>query len=103
LLEKIRQKKRSLLQPVTAEEFSGLLDTAGIPDPDLIIRTGGNKRLSGYLPWQAVYSELYFTKTLWPDFTPRKFDYALLDFTKRTRRFGGGKFSDYLKNKLRKL
>jgi undecaprenyl diphosphate synthase len=82
---------------VTEEEFSSLLDTAGMPDPDLVIRTGGDLRLSGYFPWQTVYSELYFTKTLWPDFTPREFDKALLDYSQRTRRFGGGSFKDYIR------
>jgi undecaprenyl diphosphate synthase len=47
------------------------------------------------MPWQAIYAELYFTKTLWPDFTPDRFDQAIADFQKRTRRFGGGKFKDY--------
>ena len=73
----------------TEESFSQYLDTAGIPDPDLIIRTGGEFRLSGYFPWQSVYSELYFTETLWPDFTPKEFDKALLDYENRQRRFGG--------------
>ena len=64
------------------------LDTVGIPDPDLIIRTGGEKRLSGFLPWQSIYSELYFTDTLFPDFTPQRLDEALLDYQNRQRRFG---------------
>lgn len=74
---------------VTEELFSSMLDTAGIPDPDLIIRTGGEKRLSGYLPWQAVYAELIFTKTLFPDFSAKKFEGCLKEFAKRDRRFGG--------------
>lgn len=69
--------------------FSSYLDTAGTPDPDLIIRTGGEKRLSGYLPWQSVYSELFFTPTLFPDFTPDQLGLAIDDFLKRDRRFGG--------------
>jgi len=73
---------------VTEEEFSHLLYTAGQPDPDLIIRTGGELRLSGYLPWQAVYSELYFTPILWPDFGPEALEEALKDYKKRQRRFG---------------
>ena len=73
---------------VTEEAFSGLLYTAGQPDPDFIIRTGGERRLSGYLPWQAVYAELYFTPTLWPDFTPEELEKALEDFENRQRRFG---------------
>ncbi len=74
--------------PITEEEFSRLLDTTDIPDPDLLIRTGGEKRLSGFLPWQTVYTELYFTDTLWPDFTPRDLDQAIEEFQKRERRFG---------------
>jgi len=81
--EKIPAKK------ITEEVFASCLDTYGIPDPDLIIRTGGEKRLSGYLPWQSVYSELYFTNTLFPDFTPNKLKKALKDFSTRHRRFGG--------------
>lgn len=101
LLDKIQTHRRSAEEPITEKEFSSYLDTAGMPDPDLIIRTGGNLRLSGYFPWQAVYSELYFTKTLWPDFSPREFDKALLDYSKRTRRFGGGSFRDYVKQRVR--
>lgn len=74
---------------ITEELFSSMLDTAGIPDPDLIIRTGGEKRLSGYLPWQCVYSELIFTPTLFPDFSVKKFEACLKEYTKRDRRFGG--------------
>lgn len=70
------------------ENFAQFLDTAGLPDPDLIIRTGGAMRLSGFMCWQAAYSELYFTKTLMPDFTPDELDKAILDFQKRERRFG---------------
>jgi undecaprenyl diphosphate synthase len=73
---------------VSENEFSELLYTAGQPDPDLIIRTGGERRLSGYLPWQAVYAELYFTPVLWPDFTPDEFGAALKDYESRQRRFG---------------
>jgi undecaprenyl diphosphate synthase len=69
-------------------EFSSYLDTAGMPDPDLIIRTGGDYRLSGFLMWQAAYSELYFTETLFPDFTAEKFELAIEEYQKRQRRFG---------------
>lgn len=103
LLDKIQTHQRSADEPITEEEFSGYMDTAGIPDPDLIIRTGGEKRLSGYFPWQAVYAELYFTKTLWPDFSPAKFERALCDFAKRNRRFGVGKFVDYIKSAAKKV
>lgn len=73
---------------ITEAKFAQYLDTAGQPDPDLIIRTGEVMRLSGFLPWQAVYSELYFTKTLMPDFTPGELDKAIAEFQKRKRRFG---------------
>lgn len=74
---------------LTEEKFSTYLDTSGIPDPDLVIRTGGDQRTSGYLPWQSVYAELYFTDTLFPDFTPDKLEDALQNFAGRDRRFGG--------------
>lgn len=64
------------------------LDTAGLPDPDLLIRSGGEKRLSNFLLWQTAYSELYFCDTLWPDFGPADFDAALHDYAGRKRRFG---------------
>jgi undecaprenyl diphosphate synthase len=63
--------------------------SADIPDPDLIIRTGGEYRLSNFLLWQAAYSELYFTPTLWPDFTTDEIDGAIADYQRRSRRFGG--------------
>ena len=85
------------IENITELDFEKHLDTVGIPVPDLVIRTGGDVRLSGYLPWQTVYSELYFTKVLFPDFTPREFDKALLDYSKRDRRFGKGSFDDYKK------
>jgi len=66
------------------------LDTAGIPDPDMIIRPGGEKRLSGFMPWQSEYSELYFTDVLMPDFGPSELDKALAEYGKRKRRFGAG-------------
>ena len=85
---------------ITEEVISSYLDSADIPDPDLIIRTGGELRLSGYLPWQSVYSELYFTPVLMPEFTVKEFDKAILDYQRRERRFGGGKFKDYRKQSL---
>jgi undecaprenyl diphosphate synthase len=84
-IQKLINEKKSI---VTEKDFSDLLYTAGQPDPDLIIRTGGEMRLSGYLPWQSVYSELYFTDTLWPNFTPQEFDKALAEYSNRQRRFG---------------
>ncbi len=81
---------RLTINELSEQSFGQFLDTANMPDPDLIIRTGGDLRLSGYFPWQSVYSELYFTKTLWPDFTPDELDKALEDYSGRERRFGGG-------------
>jgi len=73
---------------ITSNEFSQYLDTIGMPDPDLIIRTGGAQRLSGFLPWQSEYSEFYFTKTCFPGFTAKKFDKALKEYDARQRNFG---------------
>ena len=74
---------------LTEEAFSQYLDSASIPDPDLIIRPSGELRLSNFLSWQSAYSEMYFTDVLWPDFTPQVLDEALADYEKRQRRFGG--------------
>ena len=76
---------------VDEEAFASCLDTAGIPDPDLIIRTSGELRLSNFLLWQAAYAEFYFTDVLWPDFDKQEFDKALASFSKRERRMGGRK------------
>lgn len=76
-------------QPVTESLFQRYLGTADIPDPDLLIRTSGERRISNFLLWQIAYTELYFTKTLWPDFRRREFILALLDYQTRERRFGG--------------
>lgn len=73
---------------LTMEDFSSYLVTAGIPDPDLIIRTSGEERLSNYLLWQGAYSELYFTDTLWPDFRKEEFRKALEAYASRDRRYG---------------
>lgn len=73
---------------IKAKDLEEQLDTIGIPDPDLIIRTGGAKRLSGFMSWQSAYSELYFTNALFPDFTPKKLDETLRDYEQRQRRFG---------------
>ena len=75
--------------PVSEEEFSGLLYTSGIPDPDLIIRPSGEYRLSNFLLWQSAYAELYFTDVLWPDFTTGDMDRAIIEYQRRDRRFGG--------------
>jgi undecaprenyl diphosphate synthase len=75
-------------EELTEENFSELLDTAGIPNPDLIIRTSGEIRLSNFLLWQAAYAELYFTETLWPDFSKEEFQLAIDSYSRRERRFG---------------
>lgn len=74
--------------PVSEEVFSKKLWSHPMPDPDLIIRTGGEKRLSNFLPWQSVYSELFFTDTKWPAFTKEEFDAILAEFSTRERRRG---------------
>lgn len=73
---------------LSEEKFEKYLDTSEMPDPDLIIRTGGEQRLSGFLPWQSTYSELYFTETLMPELSVEEFDKALLEYENRQRRFG---------------
>lgn len=73
---------------ITEEKFSKYLYTTDIPDPDLLIRTGGEKRLSNFLLWQCAYTEFYFTPILWPDFGPDFLDDAIAEFTRRERRFG---------------
>jgi undecaprenyl diphosphate synthase len=73
---------------ITEELFAENLDTAGLPEPDLLIRTGGEKRLSNFLLWQSAYTEFYFTDTLWPDFDKADFTAALTDFSSRERRYG---------------
>lgn len=78
-------------EAVTEEIFSSYLDTAGIPDPDLLIRTSGELRLSNYLLWQLAYTELYVTDCLWPDFNQEELEKAILQYNKRDRRFGGVK------------
>lgn len=75
--------------PVTLESFPAALDTSGIPDPDLIIRTGGEQRISNFLLWQAAYAELYFAAVPWPDFDADELAKALENYATRQRRFGG--------------
>lgn len=76
------------LEEITAETVSAHLATAGIPDPDLLIRTSGELRLSNFMLWQLSYSELYFTETLWPDFGEEDFDRAMEEYSRRSRRYG---------------
>jgi undecaprenyl diphosphate synthase len=75
-------------EELTEEVFDSYLDTAGLPPPDLIIRTSGEMRISNFLLWQGAYSELYFTDTLWPDFTKDELLLAIQDYQRRERRFG---------------
>lgn len=76
---------------VTEELFASYLDTAGIPDPDLLIRTSGEIRLSNYLLWQLAYTEIYVTDCLWPDFNQEELEKAILQYNSRERRYGGVK------------
>ncbi|PWK69795.1 isoprenyl transferase [Aminobacter sp. AP02] len=76
-------------EAITPELFAEELDTSGIPDPDLVIRTSGEIRLSNFLPWQSAYSELVFLPCYWPDFTREHLSEALHEYTGRERRFGG--------------
>ena len=75
--------------PLTEERFSGYLYSSGIPDPDLLIRPGGEQRISNFLLWQCAYSEFYFTDVLWPDFSAEELDRAVEAFRRRDRRYGG--------------
>jgi undecaprenyl diphosphate synthase len=90
IVEAVRQLVASGVRPedVTEEAIAAHLEAADLPAPDLVIRTGGERRISNFMIWQAAYSEYYFTETLWPDFDETELDRALLDYTKRQRRFG---------------
>lgn len=100
ILQAVQQivKKKIPAKRITKDLFENYLSTAGLPAPDLIIRAGGERRLSNFLLWQAAYSEFYFSKKLWPAFTKRDFDKALQEYTSRERRFGGKTFKKYLKS-----
>jgi undecaprenyl diphosphate synthase len=90
LVDAVRRLAASGVPPESIDEetISAALYTAGLPDPDLVIRTGGEQRLSNFLIWQTAYAEFYSTEVLWPDFGAEAFDAALLEFARRTRRFG---------------
>ena len=81
------------LEPEDIDEkvFDHYLDTHDIPDPDLLIRTSGEQRLSNYLLWQLAYTEFYFTDVLWPDFTKKELEKAIEQYNRRDRRYGGVK------------
>lgn len=87
--EIIRAARLLCGEEVTEDSFRKGLYSNALPDPDLIIRTGGEKRLSGFMPFQSCYSELYFCDTLFPDFSSKDVDEALADYAKRERRYGG--------------
>jgi undecaprenyl diphosphate synthase len=90
IVDAVRRALADGLAPeaVTEEAIRSRLYTTGLPELDLLIRTGGEQRISNFLLWQAAYAELYFTDVLWPDFSPATFDDALSEFARRTRRFG---------------
>jgi undecaprenyl diphosphate synthase len=90
ILEAIKRMSEAGMnaENLNEEVFSSYLDTGGLPDPDLIIRTSGEKRISNFLLWQAAYAELYFTDTLWPDFSEQELHAAIIDYQGRQRRFG---------------
>ena len=77
------------IDALTEASFSGYLDSAGVPDPELVIRPSGELRTSNFLPWQTVYSEFVFMNVLWPDFSPEDLDAAIAEYHRRNRRFGG--------------
>lgn len=88
ILDAIRRIPKEKLTTLTEAEFSALLWTKDIPDPDIIVRTSGERRTSGFLPWQGVYSELFFVDKCWPAFTREDFERILEEYAKRERRFG---------------
>ncbi len=91
IVDAVQSLIRKKIDPdkIDEELFSKYLYTSGIPDPDLFIRTGDEMRLSNFLIWQAAYAELYFTPVLWPDFGKEELEKALVEYSKRHRRFGG--------------
>jgi undecaprenyl diphosphate synthase len=90
IVQAARRAMRAGIAPdeLTEQNFSALLSTDGIPDPDLLIRTSGEKRISNFLLWQLAYAELLFSPVLWPDFGPADFNAALEEYATRERRFG---------------
>jgi undecaprenyl diphosphate synthase len=91
IVDAVRRAIRDGVKPedVTEQSFAAYLDTAGLPDPDLVIRTAGEMRLSNFLLWQSAYAEFYFTPVYWPDFGEAEVDKALLAYSQRVRNFGG--------------
>jgi len=99
ILQAVKKIMKKKIRPerITENLINKYLTTAGLPEPDLVIRAGGEKRFSNFLLWQSAYAELYFSDKLWPDFSEKDLDKALEDFSKRERRFGGKKVKQYLK------
>ena len=89
IIRAIKKLVASGTKDITEQIFAKFLDITGVPDPELIIRTSGEKRISNFLSWQSAYSEFYFTDTYWPDFTIEDLKEAIADFQNRNRRFGG--------------
>ena len=88
IIEAVKKITKNI-KKINENDISNNLMTSSFPDPDLVIRTSGEKRLSNFLLWQIAYSELYFTKTLWPDFNVTRYSLALKNYVSRKRRFGG--------------
>ena len=88
IIEAVKKITKNI-KKINENDISNNLMTSSFPDPDLVIRTSGEKRLSNFLLWQIAYSELYFTKTLWPDFNVTRYSLALKNYVNRKRRFGG--------------
>jgi undecaprenyl diphosphate synthase len=90
LVDAARKLVAAGLRPDQIDEdvMAGAMYTAGLPDPDMVIRTGGDERLSNFLIWQSAYAEIYFCPVLWPDFGPADYDEAIVEFASRQRRFG---------------
>lgn len=88
ILSAVNKILKSGIKSVSEKEFEKFLYTKDLPEPDLLIRTSGELRVSNFMLWQIAYTEFYFTKTLWPDFTPKEFVLAIKDFQTRQRRFG---------------
>lgn len=87
IAEEVKENKLDI-EDIDEKLFSNYLYTKGQPDPDLLIRTSGEERLSNFLPWQLVYSEFYFVKKHWPDFNEKDLDLAIAEYQKRNRKFG---------------
>ena len=88
MAEDIKEGKKEI-SDIDEKFFSSYLDTKDIPDPELLIRTSGEERISNFLLWQIAYSEMNFSEKLWPDYTEKDFDEAIYNYQHRERRFGG--------------